>query len=1188
MAARNEGKLVVFAGAGVSMGSPSDMPSYLQLAQELTRRCGEEWPEKLDTIDRYLGELESKHPDIRQDVYEIFKDPSSKPNELHFALLKLFRTPADVKLVTTNYDIHFSTASRDLFGEEIKRFEAPALPQGDNFRGIVHVHGCIDQELSQLVLTSRDFARAYLTRRWATRFIEQLVREYRLLYVGYSLNDPFMQYIAEALGEETRHFVMLPRGSNKTWERYGMKPIFYPLTDGSENHEALVRTIVRWSKRETERTSYLTLESHVKEMVVNIERDADTRAEQLSAQTFQRFESTLHQEIVLRYFCRYATNSFWLSWLDEHGIISRLFEQDSELNEREKLLAGWFADNFVTLQGEAGLVFLRKKGTIINPTLWTSIVWNLAHGKNKPEPGLFAKWISAVLDSAPQERHQLQQLNHVLLRNMDEAHCQSIMLLFEFLTRPTPKLKQIFSLEPTHGGDEIGLEIDMIGETHYLQEAWKKHFRPSLTRFAGELASIFTFHFRQARRLLVAADQARDGWDPVSWSRSAIEEHEQDRHKYGFEISIDFAREAIEFLLKAHADQADALIHEWSSSGVPLLRRLAIHARRMSSHMSPDEKLRWLLAKNWLYTYGLKHEVFQLLKSTFSIARVEVQAAIVVRVQEGSNRVDEERKDISAYEVYNLLYWLTEIAPDCKAARDALEATALEHPRFKPREYPDLDSWTSGTVHLVGDSPIGTEDLLSREPSEWVDYLLTYEGDRFEGPSREALLNRVGQAAKGKPSWGLGLAMELLAKRIWNKDVWESLLYAWDETDFDEAMWYDVLEILNADAILQRFVARVSHVLWNGTEKKRIPASLLDKAEDIAERAWRLCDLPEPEQSQQVDWLFEAINHPAGQLTLFWLQTMSIRLRSVNGDEKAIPETYRSRLAGMVDGVSYACQLARVMLASQLKFLFSLDSNWTRDHILPLLDWTVDPGRAEQCWHGFIAWGQLSRELLDDLKPLYEQAVAKFPPEPSRIREHLVQHAASMALSLERPLEGGWLNTLIRNLKRRKELGIWATMFRYQLSPLPEEVRRKIWGAWLREYWCNRIDGIPFGFEEDELRNMFEWALELEPVFEDVVDTICRSPIIDPGHTNIYKDLIEEELANSHPVSVSKLFLHLLNGIQGVLTPQHGYLCDDMASLFEELRRSGAPLPELKAIAEEIGRIGCPQAIDLGNSLETD
>ena len=59
-----------------------------------------------------------------------------------------------------------------------------------------------DSALHRLVVTSGDFGLAYLTERWAARFVSELFRNYVVCFVGYSINDPVLRYMMDALAAD--------------------------------------------------------------------------------------------------------------------------------------------------------------------------------------------------------------------------------------------------------------------------------------------------------------------------------------------------------------------------------------------------------------------------------------------------------------------------------------------------------------------------------------------------------------------------------------------------------------------------------------------------------------------------------------------------------------------------------------------------------------------------------------------------------------------------------------------------------------------------------------------------------------------------------------------------------------------------------------------------------------------------
>src|SRR6266705_5607698 len=130
--AQLSGGLVVFAGAGVSNPPPSSLPLFSGLAAQIGEGTG--IGKNLDEPeDRYLGRLKKAGVDVHQSATRILLNDTTKPHDLHRLLLQLFPSPLRVRLVTTNFDTHFSVAGNAVFNTPPDIFYAPALPLGDDF-----------------------------------------------------------------------------------------------------------------------------------------------------------------------------------------------------------------------------------------------------------------------------------------------------------------------------------------------------------------------------------------------------------------------------------------------------------------------------------------------------------------------------------------------------------------------------------------------------------------------------------------------------------------------------------------------------------------------------------------------------------------------------------------------------------------------------------------------------------------------------------------------------------------------------------------------------------------------------------------------------------------------------------------------------------------------------------------------
>ncbi len=257
MIALRDGKLVVFAGAGVSMGEPACLPDFKGLAERIADRAYRKYDGKTP-IDRYLGELYHQHgvKKIYDFAAEELSGDTLMYTELHMSLLRIFPKTEDIRVATTNFDRLFkkaAEATEDIDESKIEIFRAPALPLGDKFCGIVHVHGSVLRP-DEMVLTDSDFGRAYLTEGWARRFMIGLHQsKYRILFVGYSHEDTILTYLVRALpseeGEQKR-FALAIRDTDESehrktkdhWKRLGIRPIFYPPSK-PDKHEKLTEGV---------------------------------------------------------------------------------------------------------------------------------------------------------------------------------------------------------------------------------------------------------------------------------------------------------------------------------------------------------------------------------------------------------------------------------------------------------------------------------------------------------------------------------------------------------------------------------------------------------------------------------------------------------------------------------------------------------------------------------------------------------------------------------------------------------------------------------------------------------------------------------------------------------------------------------------------------------------------------------
>lgn len=275
--ARDAGQVIFFCGAGVSQAD-AWLPNFPSLAKKVLTSLGsaldsparrlfdasqdfekESGLTGLVATDRIFGMLEREFDprEVREAVARALVPPEGYGLCAHRTMLDLSRDRAGVaRLVTTNFDRLFEDCDPSLGS-----FNPPHLPdprREKDFRGIIHIHGRVDTDYvracdDEFVLSSADFGRAYLSDGWATRYIQILLQRYKIVFVGYSADDPPVQYLLEALNhssERPNELYAFQAGNiaeaSAQWAHKGVLPIPYDATDG---HASLWDTLRAWAGR---------------------------------------------------------------------------------------------------------------------------------------------------------------------------------------------------------------------------------------------------------------------------------------------------------------------------------------------------------------------------------------------------------------------------------------------------------------------------------------------------------------------------------------------------------------------------------------------------------------------------------------------------------------------------------------------------------------------------------------------------------------------------------------------------------------------------------------------------------------------------------------------------------------------------------------------------------------------------
>lgn len=216
--AHEGGRVVFFCGAGISY--PARLPDFSGLVTKLyqvlsvTPSLIQQSAIKTGQFDTAIGLLEADvvggRETVRRSLATVLTPDLTVPNATatHEALLTLAKNrEGRTRLITTNFDRLFEEVRSEKL-LSFPKFTAPLLPVPKvRWDGLVYLHGLLPvtptaSDLDRLVVSSGDFGLAYLIERWAARFVSELFRNFTVCFVGYSINDPVLRYMMDALAAD--------------------------------------------------------------------------------------------------------------------------------------------------------------------------------------------------------------------------------------------------------------------------------------------------------------------------------------------------------------------------------------------------------------------------------------------------------------------------------------------------------------------------------------------------------------------------------------------------------------------------------------------------------------------------------------------------------------------------------------------------------------------------------------------------------------------------------------------------------------------------------------------------------------------------------------------------------------------------------------------------------------------------
>lgn len=626
-----DGKVIFFCGAGVS--APAGLPMFSGLVDQVWNEIGlpreglalnayksGQYDKVFDLWERH-GERNIEPQELRRIVKDKLATPENPNLTPHKTLIKLSHSDDGIgRLITTNFDELFQCAYQELYPDASLLPDcAPRLPvpKPDTWHSIVHLHGSVfdvrDPSYANIVLSSADFGRAYLVERWASRFVTELFRNFRVIFIGYQVEDPVMRYLVDALAaarekgegfQEPYAFVAhgksngyLPEQETKElWKTKGINALTYHY---GRNHHKLWASLDAWAALHT--GGFDSKRSLALRHASNPPVDPNDPEIQNVCWALKQADGNIAKAFANH---EPVPSIRWLTILDQNGLLDFTVDQSSssmvrytyeDLHEPTPVafaLSQWLVRHLDKI--ELLEWFIEKGGVPCHRLRW---ILRGALDENNDLPGGMKK-IWEMLASEDYASKKAMHCNHIAIQlrepTLNAPH--SIQAFLNSL-KPVPNFKKnimrdfrerraaeagedttVDEAERQRATTYAEVDIDLVG-SDYASEL--KRVIENVAERDEILASIahqLTDILLEIMDLYNHLSLANETSDLSYVHQPSISDHEQNREHNNWTLVIELLRMSFDAIDQRPTAEAEALMRRWQRYNYPVFRRLVLYA----------------------------------------------------------------------------------------------------------------------------------------------------------------------------------------------------------------------------------------------------------------------------------------------------------------------------------------------------------------------------------------------------------------------------------------------------------------------------------------------------------------------------------------------------------------------------------------------------------------------------------
>ncbi len=1078
------------------MGSPTSLPDYEKLTEKIAEGMGIAIPEEIQ-YDVFLGKLKANGVPVNELAAEMLSKTCIEHNKLHEAIIDLFPNSEDIKIVTTNYDEMFEQV---LIARKkaCAIYNAPALPLGNDIKGIIHIHGNV-KDPKYMIVTDEDFGKGYLTEGYVSRFLIKLFETYTVLFIGYSYNDTIMRYLTRAMSRQNigKKYILTDDGKSD-WSALGIQPILFPNKDFSRMRESLKKfgNCVRRGLLDWEKFFLEIKDAPPKDLTIGAEVD-------YCIEDIQR----------ARIMAKIIHGKGWIEYLDRRQVFDKSFSKKIDFSEHDFLWADWLCSNFVGKEDDAILGLMLRHNNIVNQKFAEILVQKLINN-SEISGRILARYI-VLLNEFLTNSWTITRLVKMLFKRK-ENHLAFI--LFKKLFDCRYVLQNGWGLEKSYE-----FEHRFLGGYYEINDTWKLIGKALCKDDALGLISFVQMTIEEMCYKYASLNSVSRGKEPWELSMLVIEEREEERfNDEELDILAEIYLEAINSIQGRNLILRTILLQHLDSEST-LLKKLSLKAVRTTKVFEPGEVLNILLERELIGEFFVKEQVFLLIAEIFSKLNEREKDSVIDAIES----LDQDDDDLlGKRKVYDWCEWIQREYDKNSRLNGIISSYSTEY-GFKPHKHPEYIMEPTTVTWIQDISPISEAELKQQSYAEAVKYIKNFKPDPFEGPNRYGLLKMLSSCISKDYNWTKGIVGELIIQKTKDELLWQYVFRGIEDAHFELNQTVELLEYLSLYIANCNYDKHLSSFLYEVTKLEDIK-NCFDKYEkrlySVAEIIWNNRSHKQIKFERKID---ATLNTTSGLILLSLINMLYCY------KELCFPSKYKRCFEQALRIRSWEKDVSVCILAGHFNFFYYRDKKWTVDNLEVYLN-----GKNKRyflsAWEGMTYFSRrINKDTIDIITPIYLEALKHLELLKGETKHGFINLLLILMIyAIEKPtLE---FIPALYNYATEDDIRLFISAIRNRLADMDENDKTNWWNQWLRLFIDNRKKNKPIPMYEKEKMGLLYLLTELDCVFEEAVEVICKGMLPKNIDGVFWCSFDEKQLAAKHPHSTVVAITSILDAVTSV------------------------------------------------------